>query len=380
MSTKINVLQVIPKLGYGGAETGCYDIAHYLSENDCGSFIATSGGGLLKFVKKDKVKVFRLPVHSKNPFLIIFNSLMLSLYIIIFKINIVHARSRAPAWSAYLATKLANVKFVTTFHGTYNFKSKLKKFYNSIMVKSDHVIAGSEFILNHIHTNYQVKAKSSVVKRGIDEKYFSKKNVTEEEIKKLKGLMKINGEKFIILLPGRLTYWKGQKLFIEALNILNNQNLLENVYSLIIGGHQGRIQYKEELMQLVKKYNLENKLKIAHGLNKMPVAYSISNLILSSSIEPEAFGRISVEAQSMEKPVLASDIGGSLETVINNKTGWLFKNNDSVDLAGKIKMIMKTEQNVLDLIGRQGRKNVKENYTRELMVSRTLEIYKSLVY
>jgi len=192
--------------------------------------------------------------------------------------------------------------------------------------------------------------------------------------------MKISGEKFIILLPGRLTYWKGQKLFIEALNILNNQNLLENVYSLIIGGHQGRIQYKEELMQLVKKYNLENKLKIAHGLNKMPVAYSISNLVLSSSIEPEAFGRISVEAQSMEKPVLASDIGGSLETVINNKTGWLFKNNDSEDLAEKIKMIMKTEQNVLDLIGRQGRKNVKENYTRDLMVSRTLEIYKSLVY
>ena len=156
--------------------------------------------------------------------------------------------------------------------------------------------------------------------------------------------------------------------------------MLENVYSLIIGGHQGRIQYKEELMQLVKKYNLENKLKIAHGLNKMPVAYSISNLILSSSIEPEAFGRVSVEAQSMEKPVLASDIGGSLETVINNKTGWLFKNNDSGDLAEKIKMIMKTEQNVLDLIGRQGRKNVKENYTRELMVSRTLEIYKSMVY
>ena len=175
-------------------------------------------------------------------------------------------------------------------------------------------------------------------------------------------------------------YTSLEKLFIEALSILNNQNLLENVYSLIIGGHQGRIQYKEELMQLVKKYNLENKLKIAHGLNKMPVAYSISNLILSSSIEPEAFGRVSVEAQSMEKPVLASDIGGSLETVINNKTGWLFKNNDSGDLAEKIKMIMKTEQNVLDLIGRQGRKNVKENYTRELMVSRTLEIYKSMVY
>ena len=379
MSANIRLLQIIPNMDIGGAETGCLHVADHISKQGGFSAILTSGGKLLDLIDRDKIKIFKWPIN-KNIFFIFFNIFYIFFKIKFHKINIVHARSRAPAWSAYFASKLANVKFVTTFHGTYNFKSKLKKFYNSIMVKSDHVIAGSEFILNHIHTNYQVKAKSSVVKRGIDEKYFSKKNVTEEEIKKLKDLMKISGEKFIILLPGRLTYWKGQKLFVEALNILNNQNLLENVYSLIIGGHQGRIQYKEELMQLVKKYNLENKLKIAHGLNKMPVAYSISNLVLSSSIEPEAFGRISVEAQSMEKPVLASDIGGSLETVINNKTGWLFKNNDSEDLAEKIKMIMKTEQNVLDLIGRQGRKNVKENYTRDLMVSRTLEIYKSLVY
>ena len=127
MTTKLNVLQVIPKLGYGGAETGCYDIAHFLTENDCGSFLATSGGELLKFVKKDRVKLFRLPVHSKNPFLIIFNTLVLILYIIIFKINIIHARSRAPAWACYFASLLTNRIFVTTFHGTYNFKNNLKK-------------------------------------------------------------------------------------------------------------------------------------------------------------------------------------------------------------------------------------------------------------
>ena len=128
MSTKLNVLQVIPKLGYGGAETGCYDIAHFLSENDCGSFLATSGGELLKFVKKDKVKLIRLPVHSKNPLLIFFNTLVLIIYIFLFKINIVHARSRAPAWSCYFATLITRTIFVTTFHGTYNFKNKLKNF------------------------------------------------------------------------------------------------------------------------------------------------------------------------------------------------------------------------------------------------------------
>ena len=137
MTTKLNVLQVIPKLGYGGAETGCYDIAHFLAENECGSFIATSGGDLLKFVKKDKVKLLRLPVHSKNPILIILNTFALILYIIFFKINIVHARSRAPAWSCYFACLFTNRTFVTTFHGTYNFKGKIKKFYNSIMLKQN---------------------------------------------------------------------------------------------------------------------------------------------------------------------------------------------------------------------------------------------------
>ena len=155
MSSKIKVLQVIPKLGYGGAETGCYDIAHYLAEKECGSFIATSGGQLLKFVKKSKVKIFRLPVHSKNPLLIIINTLLLSILILINNINIVHARSRAPAWSCFLACLITRRKFVTTFHGTYNFKTYLKKIYNSVMLRSLLTIAGSNFIFNHINENYK---------------------------------------------------------------------------------------------------------------------------------------------------------------------------------------------------------------------------------
>jgi len=378
MSANIRLLQIIPNMDIGGAETGCLHVADYISKQNGFSAILTSGGKLLELIDDKKIKIFKWPIN-KNIFLIFFNIFYIFLIIKIYKINIVHVRSRAPAWSAYFASKLAMIKFVTTFHGTYNFKSKIKKFYNSIMVKSNYVIAGSNFILNHIHSNYNIKTNSSVVKRGIDEKYFSKKNVSDDEVKKLKDKLMIKDGKFTILLTGRLTYWKGQKLFIEALNILNQDNLLTNVQALIIGGHQGRLNFKEELIGLMKKYQLEDHLIIAHGLKKMPVAYSISNLILSTSIEPEAFGRVSVEAQSMEKPILASDIGGSLETVINNKTGWLFKNNDANDLAEKIRMIIETDQNVLHLIGRQGRKNVKENYTRDLMVSRTLEIYKSLV-
>ena len=154
MSSKIKILQVIPKLGYGGAETGCFDLAHYLYENNCKSYIVTSGGPLIKFINKKKVKLIRLPVHSKNPILIIINSIILFFIILTLNIDIVHARSRAPAWSCLIATKLTKRKFVTTFHGTYKFKSNLKKWYNSVMVRSDLIIAGSNFIFSHIKDNY----------------------------------------------------------------------------------------------------------------------------------------------------------------------------------------------------------------------------------
>ena len=204
MSLNLKVLQVIPKLGYGGAETGCYDIAHYLPENNCESFIVTSGGELLKFVDKKKVKVIKLPVNSKNPFLILFNSLALIWIILYNNISIVHARSRAPAWSCYLATILTGRKFVTTFHGTYNFKSNLKlyvpwkvvtnfksnlkKFYNSVMVKSDLIIAGSNFIFSHIKENYSkyfdVNKRLLVIFRGINVDYFDQTTKLETDEKK----------------------------------------------------------------------------------------------------------------------------------------------------------------------------------------------------
>ena len=183
MSSNIKVLQVIPKLGYGGAETGCYDIAHYLHENNCKSFIVTSGGQLIKFIDRKKVRLIRLPVHSKNPLLIFLNTFFLIGIILYFNITIVHARSRAPAWSCLFATKITRRKFVTTFHGTYNFNSKIKKTYNSVMVKSNLIIAGSNFIFSHIKNNYSdylnIKNKLLVIFRGINIDYFDPTTKTE---------------------------------------------------------------------------------------------------------------------------------------------------------------------------------------------------------
>ena len=383
MSTKINVLQVIPKLGYGGAETGCYDIAHFLPENDCGSFLATSGGELLKFVKKDKVKILRLPVHSKNPFLIIFNALMLALYIIFFKINIVHARSRAPAWSCYFASLLTRRVFVTTFHGTYNFKSNVKKFYNSIMLKAKLTIAGSNFIFSHISENYNEylsrEKKLRVIYRGINVDYYNSKNISILKQEKLKQEWDLVSNKFTILLPGRLTYWKGQEKLIESLNILIEDYDVTNFQAIILGSDQGRKVYKKKLISLVERYHLNKKIRFIQHCKEMPLAYSLADLVVSASIEPEAFGRVSVEAQSMGKPIIASNIGGSKETVINKKTGFLYKHDDPRELAKCLNTVIQLSSDDLKSMGNEGRKNVIKKFDVETMCQSNLKEYRRLI-
>ena len=383
MTTKLNVLQVIPKLGYGGAETGCYDLAHFLPENDCGSFIATSGGELLKFVKRNKVKVFRIPVHSKNPFLMIINTIILILYIIFFKINIVHARSRAPAWSCYLACLLTNRIFVTTFHGTYNFKSKIKKFYNSVMLRAKLTIAGSNFIFSHINENYfeylNRKKKLRVIFRGINIDYYNSKNISILKQEKLKHEWGLSSNNFIILLPGRLTYWKGQEKFIEALNILIEDYNVTDFQAIILGSDQGRKVYKKKLINLVERYNLNKKIMFIDHCEEMPLAYSLADVVVSASTEPEAFGRVSVEAQSMGKPIVASDIGGSNETIINRKTGFLYNHKDPRDLAKSLNTVIQLSPEELKNIGNEGRKNISKKFDVETMCQSNLKEYKRLI-
>ena len=383
MISKINVLQVIPKLGYGGAETGCYDIAHYLAEQDCGSYIATSGGELLKYVKKNKVGIFKLPVHSKNPIIIFFNVLFLSFLIIVKKINIVHARSRAPAWSCYLACLFTNSVFVTTFHGTYNYSNKFKKFYNSIMLRSKLTIAGSNFIFGHINENYNEyinkKKKLRVIFRGINVDYFSQKNISILKQEKLKMEWGLEQNKFTILMPGRLTTWKGQEKFIEALNILIEDYGITNFQAILLGSDQGRKVYSKKLHSLVERYSLTKKVNFINHCKEMPLAYSLADVVVSASIEPEAFGRVAVESQSMGKPIIASNIGGSKETVLNKKSGFLYKHDDPRELAKNLNTVIQLSQEELKLMGNEGRKNVTKKFDVEVMCDSNLREYKKLI-
>ena len=383
MPSKLKVLQVIPKLGYGGAETGCFDLAHYLSENDCLSYVVTSGGELLKFINKKKVKLIKLPVQSKNPILILFNAIVLVFIILFHNISIVHVRSRAPAWSCLLATKLTRRKFVTTFHGTYNFNNSIKKFYNSIMVRSNLIIAGSNFIFSHINTNYSkylgLKKKFLVIFRGINVDYFDPSTTLENEENQLFKDWEINRGKKIILMPGRLTRWKGQEVFIEALNLVNKELGHQSFYAVILGSDQGRDVYTKKIKRLVEQYRLTRQLRFIEHCKNMPLAYKISDLVVSPSIEPEAFGRIAVEAQSMEKPIVASDIGGSNETIIDNKTGFLFEAGESASLSKKIIEVLNLDETTLKSMGNEGRKNVIKKFNVEKMCFSTYSEYKKLL-
>jgi len=382
MSSNLKVLQVIPKLGYGGAETGCYDIAHYLPENNCESFIVTSGGELTKFIDKKKVKLIRLPVHSKNPLLILINSIILVGIILFYNISIVHARSRAPAWSCLLATKLTRRKFVTTFHGTYNFSGNLKKFYNSVMLRSDLIIAGSNFIFSHIKENYSDlinNKKFLVIFRGINVDYFDPSTIIEIDESDLKKKWGILENKKIILMPGRLTDWKGQELFLEAINLVNIELGYEAFYAIILGSDQGRDLYKKKLIRLVEQNRMNKQVKFINHCKNMPLAYQISDLVISSSIEPESFGRISVEAQAMKKIIIASNIGGSNETIINDKTGLLFESGNSRSLSKKIIKGLMMDETSLKNMGNEGRKNVIQKFNVEKMCFSTYSEYKRLL-
>jgi len=384
MTTKIKVLQVIPKLGFGGAETGCYDLAHFLAEQECKSFLITSGGELLKFVRRDKIKVIRLPVQSKNPIIIVINSIVIFFIILFYNIDIVHARSRAPAWSCLWACFFSRKKFVTTFHGTYNFSSKIKFFYNSVMVRSKLIIAGSNFIFNHINKNYKKylnpkNKKLMVVFRGINLEYFNSKNTSEKMVNSLIKNWKIDKNNFIILLPGRLTKWKGQEMFIEALSLLTENHHQKNFHAIILGSDQGRNIYSKKLSLLVERHRLNKKITFIENCKEMPVAYKLADAVISSSIEPEAFGRVAVEAQAMSKPIIASNLGGSKETILKGKSGLLFKSEDSKELAEIINKLMDTNKESLGLMGEEGRKNVEKKFNVDQMCQTTFTEYKKLL-
>ena len=371
------VLQVLPELEMGGVERGTVEIATDLKKRGIVNFVASQGGRLVYDLEKAKIKHFTLPLKTKNPFKMYRNSKKLEKIIKENDINIVHARSRAPAWSAYWAAKRAGVKFMTTFHGTYGLGPfGIKKLYNRIMTYGKLVITISEHIKKHILSNYKVdENKIRLIHRCVDIEKFSPEAVTQERMIKTVKDYNIPEDKPVILLGGRITRWKGQHLLIEALSLMKNQNY----YCIIAGDEQGREDYVKELKLKAKKYGIENKVSVFGKVLDMPALMMVSNVVLSTAIEPEAFGRISIEGQALGKIVVASNIGGSVETIRDGETGKLFYSNNAQSLAEAIDWALDLPADEIEKISKAAIKNVRDNFTKQIMCDKTVKVYEEIL-
>ena len=371
------VLQVLPELETGGVELGTVEVASELTKHGIKNFVASKGGRMEHDLHKLGVPHFTLNLKSKNPFIILQNAKKLEAFIRENDINIVHARSRAPAWSAYLAAKRAGVHYMTTFHGTYGLGPwGLKKIYNKVMVLGERVIVISNHIKNHVLKNYKVdENKLRLIFRCVNPERFSPESVSQERIIQKVKEYNIPDDKPVLFLGGRITRWKGQHLLLEALSKMKNQEY----YCIIAGDEQGRAEYFKNLMALAKKYNLGNKVGIYGKVLDMPAAMMVADVILSTAIEPEAFGRIAVEGQAMGKIVVASNIGGSLDSIIDGVTGKLYQFDNPQALADALDWALGLSLTQKKKIAAAAQKNVRENFTKEIMCDKTIKVYQELL-
>ncbi len=369
------VLQVLPALDSGGVERGTIDVAVAIARAGGRPIVASSGGAMTRELDRHEITHLTLPLSSKGPPQIRRNTRLLTQIIRDRQVDVVHARSRAPAWSASAAARRTRRAFVTTFHGTYNFRGVLKKRYNAIMTRGDRVIAISQFIADHIQTHYRTDPdRIRVIHRGVDTSIFDPAAVPALRMVKLAEDWRLPDGVPVIMMPGRLTRWKGQLVFLEALAKLKRRDFA----AVMVGGAQGRDNYVAELQKLADQRALHAVLRFADHCNDMPAAFMLADVVISASTDPEAFGRVVVEAQAMGRPVIATNHGGARETVVAGKTGWLVEPGDAADLASAISRALDINDGQRKSIARAARRNVAENFTKDLMCRRTLEVYQEV--
>lgn len=370
------IMQVLPQLITGGVEQGTVDVAIAIAETGGKSIVVSAGGPMTQELVRNGVKHFELPLTSKNPITMRKNARKLLNIIHEEEADIMHARSRAPAWSAWHAATKAKVPFITTFHGTYGHTNWFKRRYNQVMIRGDRIIAISDFIAGHILRNYGVPAaKINVIPRGIDIEKFSPSNVSQERRIKLANEWRLPDDKKIIILPGRLTRWKGQKVFVEAVQKLNRND----VQCLIVGSDKDRGNYRNELQNHIEHLGLQNIIHLVGHCNDMPAAYMLTDIVVSASTDPEAFGRIAVEGQSLGRLVIATNHGGSRETIIDGETGWLVEPNNPNKLAEIMDTVLDINNHQRTEYTENARNHVQGLYSKNTMCAKTLEVYKELI-
>ncbi|MSP20636.1 MAG: glycosyltransferase [Alphaproteobacteria bacterium] len=370
-------MQVLPAMNGGGVERGVIDVAAALVQAGWRAIVASAGGPLVRDLMRAGATHVTLPIDARNPFLVRRNARLIAAAAREHDVSLIHARSRAPAWAARGAARSLGVPFVTTFHGWYSHSNPAKRYYNSIMLKGDRVIAISQFIAKHIRTVYRINDDRIVtIPRGVDSATFDPAAVSAPRLARLSKAWRLPDGVPVIMLPGRLTRWKGQRVLLEALPRLRHRDFV----CVIIGGSGGHPRYARELEDLVAERQLERHVRFVDHESDMAAAYMLADVVVSASTDPEAFGRVSAEAQAMGRPVVATSHGGTMETVMPGETGWLVPPNDPDLLATYLDQALDLDSAAREVLARRARTHILRNFSLQGMCAATLDVYRSLVF
>jgi len=370
------VLQVLPSLGYGGAERGCVDVAAALVRAGATALVASRGGPLVAELEAAGARHLTLPAASKNPLVMARNIGRLRAIIRRQGVGLIHARSRAPAWSAWRAARLERVPFLTTFHAAYHYSSRPKRLYNSVMAKGDHIIAISQYLEAHVRNTYGVPAERiTVVPRGIDLARFDPAQIDPDRVAKLRHQLALPAEKRLIVMPGRFSRLKGQMEVVQALAQLGRTN----VHVLLMGpdGRDGR--FREAVRQSAQSLGVAAQLTLAPASADMPTIYALADLVLVASNEPEGFGRVAAEAQAMGKPVVVTDIGALPEVIEEGETGFIVPPGDPAGLADGLRRALDLDDAARQRLCETGRRRACDRFSVDAMTGATLEVYQTLL-
>jgi len=376
------VLQVVPALETGGVEQTTLDVAGAVVKAGGRAIVASAGGRLEADLIARGAETVRLPLDSKNPLVVVANAGRLEALIRREKVSLVHVRSRAPAFSAIRAARRVGVPVVTTYHGVYNAKSALKRWYNGVMTRGDLTIANSEFTRDHLIAQHRVEpAQVVAIPRGVDLARFDPEAVSADRLVRLRMAWGIApGEtRLILLLAGRLTRWKGQALLIDALAKLKAETGRDDILLILAGDDQGRADYREALERAIVGHGLGDAVRLVGHVSDMPAAYRLADVAAAPSLDPEAFGRTAVEPQAMGRPVLAADHGAVRETVVDGETGWRVAPRDVDAWAAALKGLTDAGPERLAAMGEAGRARVRALYSVEEMAERTLDVYRRVL-
>ena len=374
--SNVVVLQVLPSLITGGVERGTIEITQAITDAGWTALVASAGGRLVAAVQRGGGRHITLALASRNPLTIWRNADLLATVIRAERVAIVHARSRAPAWSAWLACRRTGAHFVTTYHGTYGEDLPFKRRYNSVMAKGERVIAASRFIADLVARQHEIdSAQIRIIPRGVDPVAFDPSAVASGRVARLAEAWRLPVGAPVVLLPGRLTVWKGQGVLVQALARLSRRD----VYCVLVGSDQGRRRYSADLIGRAGALGVADRLRLAGECDDMPAALLLADVVVHASTQPEAFGRVVIEAQAMGRLMIASDLGGPVETVEHSVTGWRVPPGDAGALAAAIEGALALPDERRRAMGCRARAAVLRCYTVGTMQAATLAVYREVM-